>query len=131
MLRSALRGILCSVITLKEITAEMRNATPEDLALVEKAYEYAKQAHEGTKRYSGEPYFTHPAAAAKILAEMGMDAPTIAAGLLHDTVEDANVDLDDFKKRFGEEVYFLVEGVTKLGHHKYHEIGRASCRERV
>jgi (p)ppGpp synthase/HD superfamily hydrolase len=108
------------VITLKEITAEMRNATPEDLALVEKAYEYAKQAHEGTKRYSGEPYFTHPAAAAKILAEMGMDAPTIAAGLLHDTVEDANVDLDDFKKRFGEEVYFLVEGVTKLGHHKYH-----------
>lgn len=115
-----MRGILLTVTTLKEILAEMRNATPEDLALVEEAYEYAKTAHEGVKRYSGEPYFTHPAAVAHILASMEMDAPTIAAGLLHDTVEDAKVDLDDFKKRFGEEVFFLVDGVTKLGHHKYH-----------
>lgn len=98
----------------------MRNASPSDLALIERAYHFAEQAHKGASRYSGEPYFTHPAATAKILAEMGMDAPTIAAGLLHDAMEDAKVNSDAVRKDFGEKVLFLVEGVTKLGHHKYH-----------
>lgn len=97
----------------------MRNATSEDIALVEKAYHFGNEVHKDTKRYSGEPYFTHPAAAAKILAEMGMDAPTIAAGLLHDAIEDGKVDEAQFEKDFGSEVLFLVHGVTKLGHHKY------------
>ncbi len=105
--------------TVKEIIAEMQNATSEDLALVEKAYAYSKAAHEGQNRYSGEPYFIHPAATAKVLAEYGMDATTIAAGLLHDAVEDGRVSRDEMEKEFGEELLFIVDGVTKLGTHKY------------
>jgi guanosine-3',5'-bis(diphosphate) 3'-pyrophosphohydrolase len=105
--------------TVKEIIAEMVGATKEDIALVEKAYEYSKKAHEGQKRYSGEPYFVHPAAAAKILAQYGMDAMTIAAGLLHDAVEDGRVSREQMEKEFGKELLFIVDGVTKLGTHKY------------
>ncbi len=103
----------------KEIIAEMQNATDEDRALVEKAYTFAENAHKDDKRYSGEPYFVHPSATAKILAELGMDAATIAAGLLHDTVEDGKASEDAVKQQFGAEVLFLVDGVTKLGKHKY------------
>ena len=105
--------------TLKEITSEMAGATSEDIAFVEKAYEYSKKAHEGQTRYSGEPYFVHPASTAKILAEYGMDATTIAAGLLHDAVEDARVSRAEVEKEFGKELLFIVDGVTKLGTHKY------------
>jgi len=105
--------------TVKEIIGEMSGATPEDVAFVEKAYEYSKKAHEGQTRYSGEPYFIHAAATAKILAEYGMDATTIAAGLLHDAVEDARVSREDVEKEFGKELLFIVDGVTKLGTHKY------------
>lgn len=105
--------------TVKEILGEMQNPTEADKQLVEKAYEFAKKAHEGHKRYSGEPYFIHPAAVAKILAEYGMDATTIAAGLLHDAIEDGLTNAEEVEKEFGKEVLFLVEGVTKLGKHKY------------
>jgi len=105
--------------TVKEIVGEMAGATPEDIAFVEKAYEYSKKAHEGQKRYSGEPYFLHAAATAKILAEYGMDATTIAAGLLHDAVEDGRVSREEMEKEFGKELLFIVDGVTKLGTHKY------------
>ena len=105
--------------TVKEIINEMTAPTPEETALVEKAYEFSKKAHEGHLRYSGEPYFIHPAAVAKLLAEYGMDATTIAAGLLHDAIEDGFTDDATVKKEFGNEVLFLVEGVTKLGKHKY------------
>ncbi len=104
----------------KEIVGEMSGATPEDVAFVEKAYEYSKKAHDGQTRYSGEPYFIHAAATAKILAEYGMDATTIAAGLLHDAVEDARVSREEMEKEFGKELLFIVDGVTKLGTHKYH-----------
>ena len=107
------------VTTVKEILGEMKSASPEDVALVTKAYEYSKKAHEKDVRYSGEPYFIHPAAAAKILAELGMDAPTIAAGLLHDAIEDGKASSEEIEREFGKEVLFLVEGVTKLGKHKY------------
>lgn len=103
----------------KEIVAEMKGASDADRALVEKAYAAGLAAHASDKRYSGEPYFTHPAAAAKILAEYGMDAATIAAGLLHDAIEDGKMTAEEMKRDFGEEVLFLVEGVTKLGKHKY------------
>ncbi|MBU6323110.1 MAG: bifunctional (p)ppGpp synthetase/guanosine-3',5'-bis(diphosphate) 3'-pyrophosphohydrolase [Patescibacteria group bacterium] len=106
--------------TVKEIVGAMKSPTEEDRAFVEKAYEYAKKAHEGHTRYSGEPYFIHPAATAKILAEFGMDAKTIAAGLLHDAIEDARATPEDVEREFGKEVLFLVEGVTKLGKHQYH-----------
>ena len=103
----------------KDITGAMSGASPADIALVEKAYEYSKKAHEGQSRFSGEPYFIHPAATAKVLAEYGMDATTIAAGLLHDAVEDGRVSREEMEKEFGKELLFIVDGVTKLGTHKY------------
>ncbi len=105
--------------TVKEIEGEMQGATPEDLALVEKAYTFAEKAHTGHKRFSGEPYFVHPAAVAKHLAALGMDSHTIVAGLLHDAIEDAMATPEEVEKEFGKDVLFLVEGVTKLGKHKY------------
>src|SRR3990167_2719692 len=110
--------------TVKEIVGEMAGASSENIAFVEKAYECSKKAHEGKKRYSDEPYFIHPAAVAKVLAEYGMDATTIAAGLLHDTVEDGLADVETIEKEFGSEVRFLVDGVTKLGTHKYRGVER-------
>lgn len=107
------------MVTVKEILAQTSGFAPEDEALVEKAYEFAKNAHKDHTRYSGEPYFIHPAAAAKHLAEMGMDAATITAALLHDTIEDVGVMPEDIEREFGAEVLFLVDGVTKLGKHKY------------
>ncbi|MDI9504680.1 MAG: bifunctional (p)ppGpp synthetase/guanosine-3',5'-bis(diphosphate) 3'-pyrophosphohydrolase [Bacillota bacterium] len=86
-----------------------------DTALVEKAYAFASKAHEGQIRKSGKPYFTHPYRVADILADMMMDAPTLAAGLLHDSIEDcAGVDLALLEAEFGQEVAQLVDGVTKL-----------------
>lgn len=98
----------------------MQGATPEDLALVEKAYTFAEKAHTGHTRFSGEPYFVHPAAVGKHLALLGMDSHTIAAGLLHDAIEDTKATPEEVEKEFGSDVLFLVEGVTKLGKHKYH-----------
>src|SRR3989344_8166532 len=105
--------------TVKEIVGEMGGATAEDIAVVEKAYEFSKKAHESQKRYSGEPYFVHPSATAKTLAEYGMDATTIVAGLLHDAIEDGRTTSEAVAEAFGPDVLFLVEGVTKLGKHKY------------
>lgn len=105
--------------TVKEIVAAMTEPTAEEKALIEKAYAFAAEAHTGHTRYSGEPYIMHPAAVAKHLAEIGMDAATVAAGLLHDTVEDTGVDPETIGREFGPEVQFLVDGVTKLGKHKY------------
>ena len=106
--------------TVKEILAARTGANPpEDGALIERAYEFAKAAHEGHARYSGEAYFVHPTAVAKTLAEYGMDATTIIAGLLHDAIEDARATPSEVEEQFGPDVLFLVEGVTKLGKHKY------------
>jgi GTP pyrophosphokinase len=105
--------------TVKEIIGAMQSPSPEDIALVTKAYELSKKAHEGQTRYSGDPYFIHPAATAKVLAEYGMDAVTIAAGLLHDVVEDAKASREEIESAFGKELLFIVDGVTKLGTHKY------------
>ena len=83
--------------------------------LVKKAYEFAENAHKGQVRKSGEPYFMHPASVASILTDLMLDAPTIAAGFLHDTVEDCpGVTLDTIRQEFGDEVAQLVDGVTKL-----------------
>jgi guanosine-3',5'-bis(diphosphate) 3'-pyrophosphohydrolase len=103
----------------KEIVAALKDSTPEDEALIRKAYTFSELAHKEHTRYSGEPYFLHPAAVAKHLAELGMDADTVVAGLLHDTVEDTGVSPATIEKEFGSAVSFLVDGVTKLGKHKY------------
>lgn len=85
-----------------------------DRDVVHRAYDLAVEAHEGQTRQSGEPYVTHPVAVAAILAGMRMDAASIITALLHDTVEDTNISLEDVKKDFGNEIADLVDGVTKL-----------------
>jgi GTP pyrophosphokinase len=87
--------------------------------LVKRAYEFARRAHAGQRRKSGEPYINHPLAAAKTIHEWGLDETIIAATLLHDVTEDTAKTSDDIKKEFGEEIAFLVEGVSKIGHVKY------------
>ena len=91
----------------------------KDEELIQKAADFAEKAHNGQKRMSGDPYFVHVFETAKILAQIGMDAKTIVAGLLHDTLEDTPITEDELKKEFGEEIVFLVNGVTKLGTLKY------------
>lgn len=85
-----------------------------DVSAVEKAIAFAKDAHKDQTRASGEPYYTHPVAVAKILAEMKMDTATLLTAVLHDTLEDTEVGYDDLKKEFSEEVADLVNGVSKL-----------------
>ena len=90
-----------------------------DLGLIERAYTVAERAHEGQKRKSGEPYITHPIAVAQILADLGIGPKTVAAALLHDTVEDTAYTLDEVRHDFGDEIAMLVDGVTKLDKVKY------------
>ncbi|MCL5016316.1 MAG: RelA/SpoT family protein [Patescibacteria group bacterium] len=87
--------------------------------VVYRAYEVAKKAHAGVKRLSGEPYFNHSLSVARELADWGLDENTIAAGLLHDVAEDTSYGLENIKKEFGDEVAFLVDGMTKLSRVKY------------
>ena len=88
--------------------------------IIAQAYTFAKEAHKGQKRTSGDQYITHPIGTANILIDWHLDNPTIVAGLLHDTVEDTSVTLNDIRKKFGDEIAFLVDGVTKLSSIKYH-----------
>jgi GTP pyrophosphokinase len=96
-----------------------------DLALIERAYSAAERAHDGQKRRSGEPYITHPVAVAQILADLGIGPKTIAAALLHDTVEDTEYTLDMLRADFGDEIAMLVDGVTKLDKLKYGDSAQA------
>jgi len=112
------------MITAKEIIGQLNNPTDADKRLVEKAYDYAKEAHKGQKRKSGEPYATHLFFVGLHLAKMGMGPNTIAAGLLHDTIEDTEVTSENIRTEFGEEVLFLVEGVTKLSSVRYYGTDR-------
>src|SRR6266568_4476912 len=92
----------------------LRHYPEGDAELVRRAYAYAAEAHEGQKRVSGEPYITHPAAVAMLVAELGMDPATVAAALLHDVPEDTAKTVEDVRREFGEEIGRLVDGVTKL-----------------
>ncbi|MBD3299790.1 MAG: RelA/SpoT family protein [Candidatus Moranbacteria bacterium] len=86
-----------------------------DEKLINKGYDFAKKAHKGQKRASGEDYINHPMEAAKILANFGMDSTTLTAAILHDVPEDTKHTLKDIEKEFGKEIAFLVKGITKLG----------------
>jgi GTP pyrophosphokinase len=107
------------VVTAQEITGLIDSPSKSDMELIIRAYAFAEIAHGGSTRLSGEPYFSHLSETAKILAEYGMGGTTIAAGLLHDTIEDTGTAQEIIEKEFGEEILFLIEGVTKLGKLKY------------
>ena len=105
---------------LQELINKIRAYAPNtDVSLVEKAYYFAQNAHDGQFRKSGEPYFIHPVAVSYILADMELDLETIVAGLLHDVVEDTEYSYEDIQNEFGKDVADLVDGVTKLGQIKY------------
>ncbi len=91
-----------------------KNYPPEESVVLTRAFYFAKQAHSGQKRASGEEYFTHPVAVAKILLDLGMDYFSVSAAFLHDVIEDTPVSEGDIEKEFGEEILELVRGVTKL-----------------
>ena len=93
-----------------------------DIPLIRKAYEFSDMAHEGQKRSSGEPFVEHCLEVAFILADQHMDSSTIAAGLLHDVVEDTDYRIDDIRREFSEEIADLVDGVTKIGAVKFTSI---------
>ncbi|HAT02522.1 MAG TPA: GTP pyrophosphokinase [Oribacterium sp.] len=99
----------------KNLIRTIRTYHPSgDLSMIEKAYKLADDQHKGQKRKSGEPYIIHPLCVAIILADLEMDKETIAAGLLHDVVEDTGMTLDEIRKLFNDDVALLVDGVTKL-----------------
>src|SRR3984957_10491967 len=114
-LREQIATTALTVTKFRELLRIMRaNRPSDDLELVRKAYEYSQKNHAGQSRASGEPYLVHPLGVAQVLAEMKMDAVAIAAGLLHDSVEDTSVTIVDIRKEFGEQVAHIVEGVTKI-----------------
>lgn len=102
-------------VSIDRVLGELSVNYPQaDLKIIQQAFELARTAHEGQKRASGEPYIIHPLAVAQVLAGFRMDCVTIAAALLHDVVEDAKIEDRQLRHEFGEEIAFLVEGVTKV-----------------
>lgn len=109
---------------IEEILAVLAEKDEKSSTLVKKAYQFAENAHKEQKRYSGDSYFSHLAEVGYQLALMGMDSATVAAGFLHDTMEDAGVSQKTLETEFGIEVRALVEGVTKLGTVRYRGLER-------
>ena len=100
---------------LAPVLKKVRSYNPKaDTKLLERAYRFAEDAHEGQHRLSGEPYIEHPVAVTGILADLRLDTTTLTAALLHDTVEDTEVGLGDIEREFGDEVARIVDGLTKL-----------------
>lgn len=97
-----------------------RPLSDAEKSLIEKAFAFAKEKHAPQKRNSGEPYFTHALAVAQNCAKLDMDTETIVGALLHDVLEDTETTEEEILTQFGEQILFLVKGVTKLGHLKYH-----------
>ena len=130
---TSLRGLLPRIFHREETTGGLgallrtvkKNHPRADLGVIERAYRIALVAHEGQTRKSGEPYITHPVAVGQILADLGLGPKTVAAALLHDTVEDTGYSLETLRSEFGEEIAMLVDGVTKLDRLKYGESAQA------
>ncbi len=113
-----------NAVSAQSIIGQMSDPTEADRQLVSRAYGFAATAHKNHTRYSNEPYLNHVTTVAYRLAEMGMGPRTISAALLHDTIEDTDVTAADIKNNFGEEILFLVEGVTKLSSVRYYGADR-------
>lgn len=112
--------------SLQELIDLMKKPSVAEITLVGKALTFAEKAHANHKRFSGEPFMTHLLETAKILAELDAGVYTVAAALLHDTIEDTEVTPEAIKREFGDEISLLVEGVTKLGHLHYRGVDRYS-----
>jgi GTP pyrophosphokinase len=114
-LRQQIATNVLTVTKFRDLMKRMQaNRPTDDLEIVKKAYDYSLHFHTGQTRASGEPYLVHPLEVALVLAEMKMDPVAVAAGLLHDSVEDTSVTIVDIRKEFGEQVAHIVEGVTKI-----------------
>jgi GTP diphosphokinase / guanosine-3',5'-bis(diphosphate) 3'-diphosphatase len=114
-LREQIKTTALTLTKFRELMKRMQENRPQDdLSLIKKAYDYSLKVHEGQTRASGQPYLIHPLEVALVLAEMKMDPVAVAAGLLHDSVEDTSVTIVDIRKEFGEQVAHIVEGVTKI-----------------
>jgi guanosine-3',5'-bis(diphosphate) 3'-pyrophosphohydrolase len=104
------------MIRLADILSRVEGYHPAaDLDMIKKAYVFAAKAHDGQLRKSGDPYVVHPLSVASVISELRLDVPSICAGLLHDAVEDTSATVEELQSAFGQEVAFLVDGVTKLG----------------
>src|SRR6202040_2469313 len=114
-LRQQIATNVLTVTRFRELMKKLRENRPnDDLNLVKKAYEFSQKHHAGQSRASGEPYPGHPREVGNVLADMKMEAVSIAAGLLHDSVEDTSVTTVEIRQEFGEQVAHIVEGVTKI-----------------
>src|SRR5712692_3065703 len=114
-LRQQIATNVLTVTRFRELMRKLRENRPnDDLDLVKKAYEFSQKHHAGQSRASGEPYLAHPLEVGNVLADMKMDSVSIAAGLLHDSVEDTSVTSVEIRQEFGEQVAHIVEGVTKI-----------------
>ena len=114
-LRQQIATTALTLTKFRDLMKRMQESRPQDdLSIVKKAYDYSLKHHDGQTRASGEPYLVHPLEVALVLAEMKMDLVAVAAGLLHDSVEDTSVTIADIAKEFGEQVAHIVEGVTKI-----------------
>jgi GTP diphosphokinase / guanosine-3',5'-bis(diphosphate) 3'-diphosphatase len=114
-LRQQIATTALTLTKFRDLMKRMQESRPQDdLTIVKKAYDYSLKHHDGQTRASGEPYLVHPLEVALVLAEMKMDPVAVAAGLLHDSVEDTSVTIADLRKEFGEQVAHIVEGVTKI-----------------
>ena len=107
------------------------NHPKSEYQVIDRAFKTAEKYHEGQKRKSGEEYITHPLAVARILADLGSGPATIAAALLHDTVEDTAYSLEMLKSDFGDEVALLVDGVTKLDKVKFGDSAQAETMRKM
>jgi len=113
--RQTIRTNVLTVTRFRDLLRKIREYRPnDDLTLVKKAYAFSQRQHEGQTRASGELYLAHPLEVATVLAEMRLDTTAIAAGLLHDAIEDSDATVDDVRAEFGEQVAHIVEGVTKI-----------------
>src|SRR6202163_4423049 len=114
-LRQQIATTALTLTKFRDLMKRMQENRPhDDLSIIKNAYDFSLKHHEGQTRASGEPYLVHPLEVALVLAEMKMDPVAVAAGLLHDSVEDTSVTIVDIRKDFGEQVAHIVEGVTKI-----------------
>ena len=117
--------------SLAQLMTEVHEYLPaDDIEFIQSAYEYAYLAHDGQTRKSGEPFIVHPIMVSLRLAQLRLPTDLVAAGLLHDTVEDCGIEVDDLRKEFGNSVTLLVDGVTKLKQIELKAMGKGAAKRR-